>query len=147
VTNQRSHNAPIELGPPVFDLGSSIWLLQDAGQQDEGQPGETTNATSSEKSIAADAPTGMGRIYVPSGADKGHRQYGRNHAKVAKMWDCPPRQPLPRDSLIARHDSPQPEVAHHVFDDNNGVIYKNADREDQSKERDAVDGVAQEVKH
>ena len=38
------------------------------------------------------------------------------------------------------------EVAHHVFDDNDGIVYKNADTEDQSKQGYTVDGVAHEIK-
>ena len=39
----------------------------------------------------------------------------------------------------------QPEVAHHVLDHHDGVVDENADAEDQREERDAIDGVAEEV--
>ena len=48
-----------------------------------------------------------------------------------------------RPAVILR----QAEVPHHVLDHHDGVIHENADGEDQGKQRDAVDGVTQEIEH
>ena len=52
--------------------------------------GDTTNATMSEKSMAADAPTGMGRMYGPiSPRTKAMGSTAASTANVARMVGLP----------------------------------------------------------
>ena len=82
-------------------------------------------------------------------ADKGHRQYrGNDRERGQNGWITHfgyrlDRNLAHRPPMILR----QPEMPHHILDHDDGVVHEDADGEDQSKERDAVDGITQEVKH
>ena len=80
--------------------------------------------------MAADAPDGNGPHVGPhQAADKGHGQYRGNHGEggqnggIAHFGDRFDRDFAHRPAMILR----EPEVTHHVLDDDDGVIDKNAD--------------------
>ena len=62
-SNQRRHDAAIEPGSPVLGLGLQyLGALKMLAEKAERGPGRNHKSNQSEKSIAAEAPTGMGRI-------------------------------------------------------------------------------------
>ena len=106
------------------------------------------NATTSEKSIAADAPIGMGRMYGPIRPPT--NAIGRIAAttvSVARIVGLPTSSTARMAIVveIARVGRDMPRVAHDVLDDDDRVVDEDADREDQREERDAVQRVAVEV--
>ena len=105
------------------------------------------NATASENTIAAVAPTGnRPHVGAHQPADERHRQDRRDDGerrqdrRVADFVDGADgdRVNVP---AIARH----PHVPHDVLDDDDRVVHEDADREDQREERDAVQRVAVEI--
>src|ERR1035441_2944895 len=80
-------------------------------------------------------------------ADKGHGQYRRDHGEggqnsgITHLGDRFDRDFTHRSAVVLR----KPEVAHHVLDDNDGVIDENAYTKNQSEESYAIDGVAEEI--
>ena len=82
-------------------------------------------------------------------ADKGHWQNCRDHCeggqdgRVAYFGDRFHRDFAHRPAVALR----EAEVPHHVLDDDDGVVHKDADAEDQGEECDAIDGVTEEVEY
>ena len=110
--------------------------------------GVTTNATKSEKSIAAEAPIGIGRMYGPIRPPT--NAIGRIAAitvSVARMVGLPTSSTArPRCRRRSRpRFSGMRAVADDVLDDDDRVVDEDADREDQREQRDAVERVAVEV--
>ena len=63
---QRTHDSPVELRGPAFLLVLIASRARRSGAAAAvADHGDTMNATTSENSIAADAPTGIGRMYGP----------------------------------------------------------------------------------
>ena len=90
-------------------------------------------ATSSEKSIAALAPIGMGRMYGPISPDKRHGEDGRHHrqrgqdGRITHFIHGLDRHLKGRPGLVLRHSPVPDDVLHH----HDGVVHQDADGEDQ----------------
>ncbi len=82
-------------------------------------------------------------------ADKGHGQHGGKNGKSGENGGVANFSHRLHGNVVARTMLVlgQSEVAHHVLDHHDGVVHQNADRKDQREERDAVDGVAEKIKH
>ncbi len=149
--DQRRHDAPIDPRPPVFSLRFEYFgPFQMPANKPEGSPGRNYKCNHQREEHGCRCAHGNGpHVRSHQAAHKGHGQYRSNHGKrgkngwIANLGHCFYCNDTHRPPMILR----QPEVTHHVFDDDNRVIDKNADREDQRKQRNAVDGVAQKVKH
>ncbi len=147
--DQRRHDAAIDPGPPVLRLRFEYFgPFQMPANEPEGSPGRNYKCNQQREEHGRRCAHGDRPHVGPhQAADKGHGQYCRNHGEggqngwIAHLGNCFDRDFAHRPTMILR----QSEVAHHVFDHDNGIIHKNADRENQSKQRDAVDGVAEEV--
>ena len=112
--------------------------------------GVTMNAMASEKSIAALAPMGMGRMYGPiRPPTKAIGKTARMTAKVSKngrianFADRFNRDERPASSTVVR----EVKVPHNVFHDNDGVINQNSDAEDEGEEGDPIERETQQVKN
>ena len=107
--------------------------------------GETTNATASENSMAAEAPIGMGRMYGPiSPRTKAIGRMAAITVNVARIVGLPTSSIA---STAIRANEPAPllaVVALDVLDHHDRVVDQDADREDQREQRDAVERVADE---
>jgi hypothetical protein len=107
------------------------------------------NATSSENTIAAEAPIGMGRMYGPiSPADERHRQNradDRQRGKdggIAHLVDGQHAAERQRFTVArTRH----PRVTHDVLHHHDGIVDEDANREDEREQRDTVECVAVQV--
>ena len=120
-----------------------LWrLLQHA----QAAQGETTKATNSEKSMAAEAPTGMGRMYGPiRPRTKAMGRIAAMTANVASMVGLPTSSTA--STATSRERPPvvlgQLEMAVDVLHHHDRVVHQDADAEDQGEQRDAVEGVAE----
>src|SRR5579883_3533566 len=80
------------------------------------------------------------RTHEPS--HKGHRQNGGDDGESCEDGGITDfgygfyRNFAERPAAVRGHA----EVANHVFDDNNGIVYEDADTEDQRKEGDTIEG-------
>ena len=108
----------------------------------------TTNATTSEKSIAAIAPIGIGRMYGPIRPPT--NAIGRIAAmtvSVARIVGLPTSSTA-RIATASTGCVPlraSRAVPDDVLDDDDRVVDQDADREDEREERDPVERVAVEV--
>ena len=145
--NQRRHDAAIEPGPPVLGLRfQQLGSFQMLAEQAQRSPGRNHKGNHQREEHGRRSTDGNGpHVGSHQAAHKGHGQHRGDHGEggqngwIADLGDCLDRNFAHRAAVIFR----QSEVAHHVLDDNNGVVDENADTEDQCEQRDAVDGVAE----
>ncbi len=149
--DQRRHDAAIEPGSPVLGLRlQNLGSFKMLAKQAQRGPGRDHKGHHQREEHGRRCAHGNGpHVRAHQSADKGHGQHRRDHGEggqnggVAHLGHRFHRDRAHRPAMILR----KPEVAHHVLDHDDGVVHKNADGEDQGEERNAVDGVAQEIKH
>src|SRR6266702_1786465 len=114
----------------------------------EGSPGRDHEGNQQREEHRRRGPHWNGtHVRAHQAADEGHWQYRRNHGegsqngRVAHLGDRFDCDFTHRPAVAFR----EPEVPHHVLNDNDGVVYENADAEDQSEERYAIDRVAEKI--
>ena len=109
--------------------------------------GDTTKATAREKSIAGDAPVGIGRMYGPmSPRTKAMGRMAAITVKVARIVGLPTSSTASTAVRAKRPARLLAMVALDVLHHHDGVVHQDADGEDQREEGHAVQGVAgQEV--
>ncbi len=101
-------------------------------------------ATASEKSMATEAPTGIGRMYGPMSPDT--KAMGRMAAitvKVARIVGFPTSSTA-STAASSRMPLLQAQVPGDVLDHHDGVVHQDPDGEDQGEEGDPVQRVAVE---
>ena len=117
-------------------------------QQSQRRPGRNNECDDQReqhrgRSTHGDRP----HVRAHQSAHKGHGQNGGNHSKgrqnggIADFVHGFDGDVDKGSSTVLR----QAEVANDVLNNDNGVVDQNADREDQRKQRDAIEGVAKEV--
>ena len=110
--------------------------------------GDTTKATMQREEHGSRGAHRNGpHVWPHETAHKGHGQHGGNHGEGGENGGIADfRDSLDRDvaagALLVFGET---EVAHDVLDDHDGVVDQDADAEDEREERDAIDGVAEEV--
>ena len=145
--DERRHHAPVRrIGQSSLAPAVVRAVPMPRSSRRSAAHGETMNATSSEKSMAADAPTGIGRMYGPiNPRTKAIGRIAAITAKVARMVGLPTSATastatsLSGPALVLRHA----EVPHHVLHDDDGVVDQDADAEDEREQRHAVERVAE----
>ena len=112
--------------------------------------GETTKATINENSMAAEAPTGIGRMYGPiRPRTNAMGRIAAITANVARIVGLPTSSTASTATSDKERPSAfrQPEMAHDVLDHHDGVVDQDADGEDQREQCDPVQRVAIQIKN
>ena len=147
--DQPGHEPAVGAGGTVLGTFPRRWPSPAAQRSRRAAAqGVTTKATRSEKTIAAEAPTGIGRMYGPIRPPT--NAIGRMAAitvSVASMVGLPTSATARTAISRSERRLPRLEIAmpDDVLDHHDRVVDQDADREDQREERDPVERVAEQV--